>query len=968
MKSKILLGVVLGAAISCSAYFGFMHNNIGKFRLEHASEEEENEGGIGKAMRAKEASERRFEKLKDENGNFYSSYYQQAVQQANQMAASGNRAGLGLQWDELGPDNVGGRTRAILVDRRDVSHNTIYAGGVGGGMWKSTNRGNTWTKLNWPESNAIACIDQGLDGTIYIGTGEGLAQIGGSSLNSGTMGNGIYTLDANDQPVQMTSTATFSASGIDPNSPWAAVNRIACNPTNPDELFAATQGGLKRTIDRGVNWTDVTVPGIPGGSSAADIKWHKDGLNIFAVVGGNNDLIRSLNGGVSFERVLNSTNPGFPAGQGRMEVAVAPSDANTAYVSIATTSGATYGVFRTVDAGATWTTIGLKGALFDPFGSNNQGWYDNVIAVSPTDPNKVYLGGVDFYTWSNLSGWKLADAGLGSGEVNPYYIHPDKHAITLDPTNPDIMYVGCDGGVYRSDNALSAFPFPTHQVKNRGYNVTQFYSVAAALTGEVMGGTQDNGTQFIDRLGNTSATAESVFGGDGIYTDISHIDPRIFFAGIYFGQAMRSGNYGSSFDAFFDIKIDPQGHTQPSRCGAPQDQNAPFITPFQLCETKTATTGIKTVSRAADRDYAVGEQIEMESKVAKYKFNHTLTSAVNSGDTVTVLDPIKSRFFLTSNCGVFVTPDALDLSIIPRWYKLMNGMIGLANCYAQSTDGNILYVGTNAGRVYRFDNLNAKLDTTVYPTGNVVPVVYPIQAVTNWTVASGRSIEGISVDPNDPDHVAVAIAGFSNSNAPHVYERTAASGNTWNPLSTGLPNMPCYDIVISQHAGHIIVGSELGLWSWDGTTWNEENGGIGRVAVYRLREQELFENTCGTLYIGTHGRGLWRSTTLLNPACKTNVGIKEVTEDKTAITNLNLYPNPVSTNTTISLTLDYPGDVTLRVIDMPGRLVKELTFRKAAAGENKFELDASNLPAGNYIVAATVDGKRTQSKIMVVTK
>lgn len=965
MKSNLLLGSVLAIAVSCSAYFGYVqHNNPGKFRLENANEEE-NEGGINKSMRAKEASEHRFNRLKDENGNFYSTYYETAVKQANTF--NSNRAGLGLNWEELGPDNVGGRTRAILIDKRDAAHNTIYAGGVGGGMWKSTNRGNTWSRLNWNEGLAISCIDQAKDGAIYIGTGEGLAQISGSSLNSGSMGNGIYTLDANDNPVQITSTAAFSPTGLDDNSDWAAVNRIACNPLNENEMFAATQGGLKRTTDKGLTWTNVTVQGISAGQSAADVKWHPGGLVVFAAVGGNNDLIRSLNGGLSFDRITSATSPGFPGTQGRMEVAIAPTNEQVAYVSIATASGATYGVFRTADGGGTWTTIGLKGALFDPFGSNNQGWYDNVIMVSPGSENKVYLGGVDFYTWSDLSGWKLADAGLGAGNANPNYIHPDKHAITIDPANPDVMYVGCDGGIYRSDNAFSAFPFPNYVVKNRGYNVTQFYSVAAARTGEVMGGTQDNGTQYVNYLGNTRLSSEWVFGGDGIYTEISHIEPRVFFAGIYFGQAMRSANFGSSFDGFFDLKVDPTGDVQPSRCGGQKDQNAPFITPFFLGETKTALNGLKKVNFVADRDYTTGEQIELESNVAKYKFNYTLPGNVANGDTLAVIDPIKSRFLLTSNCGIFLTPDALDLSNIPRWYKLMNGMLGIANAASFSADGNTLWVGTSGGRVYKFTDFNARLDTASYSLGNNVTVLYTAQQTTSWQVVSGRSIEGISCDPNDPEHVAVAVAGFSASNQPHVYERTAASGNTWNALATGLPNMPCYDVVISANNANIIVGSELGIWSWDGAQWNEENNGLQRVPVYRLRELNLYNDGCPVLYLGTHGRGLWRSVTLTASGCRTNVSINDVKNDN-AISSLKLFPNPVKTVAKVSLTLDKASDVTIRVIDMPGRLVKEITFRDANAGENLFELDASNLPAGNYIVAATVNGVRTESKIMVVSK
>ncbi len=964
MKKQALLFVSLGSIIACSAFLWLQQPSLGEFRLES---KQENEGK--EATYAKEAMERRMEKLQDENGEFHASYYYNAIKQADQYKAAGIRSALGLQWDELGPDNVGGRTRAVLIDKRDASHNTVYAGGVSGGLWKSTDGASTWSRItSWNQWLAISCIAQGPgpDYTIYVGTGEGLSQISGTSFNSGSVGNGIYKL-VNDNPILITPDA-FTNNTVSTSSEWAAVNRIAVNPTDPSQIIAATQKGLYSSIDGGNVWNPITIPGVINGQSAADVKWSKDGINVFAAVGNNNKLVQSPNGGFTWNRITNINNPGFPTTQGRMEIAIAPSNSNIVYVSIATGTGQTYGVYRTENANSDtsrWVSIGNKGPLFDPFGSNAQGWYDNVIAVSPQDPNRVYLGGVDFFTWSDQAGWKLADAGLGSGNANPNYIHPDKHAITICEDDANLMYIGCDGGVYKSTNAYSAFPYPNYSVKNRGYNVTQNYSVAASPTGEVMGGAQDNGTNYINFNGNTRMASEMVLGGDGTYAEISHVSPRTFFGGIYFGANYRSANGGSSFDNFYDVKVDPQGFGEPSGCGGQQNANAPFISAFWLQETKHAANGGRSVNFKADRHYSAGETAMVKSATADFEFPYELSSDLDSGNSVTVTDPIRSRFLMNSNCGVWLTSDALNLSSIPKWYKLITNMSGTPTSVSYSADGDILFVGTSGGRVYRFPNFNIRCDTTSYPTGTTAGILYRNLTQYSFTAPTSRPLEGISVDPNDSNHVVTVCSGFTNSGTPHVFE-SFNGGTTWVADTAGLPNMPVYDVVVHD-ANTVIIGTELGIWSWDGSSWHEENNGMPRVPVYRLIEKPLYNDGCKVLYAGTHGRGMWRCATFAaNNGCTTTTSITDTKSPQ--VSNMSIFPNPVSSTARVSMVLDNHQDVTLRVFDMAGKLYKEITIRNTTEGENRFDLDASGLSNGTYILAATVGKLRTESKLFVVTK
>ena len=301
-------------------------------------------------------------------------------------------------------------------------------------------------------------------------------------------------------------------------------------------------------------------------------------------------------------------------------------------------------------------------------------------------------------------------------------------------------------------------------------------------------------------------------------------------------------------------------------------------------------------------------------------------------------------------------------------------MSGLAYSVSSSTDGSVVYVGTSGGRVYRFPNMNARCDTTSYPIGaNVLGVIYTSPTQYTSSVPTSRPIEGVSVDPNDNDHVVAVCSGFTSTGTAHVFESHNGGAN-WTPLTNGLPNMPVYDVVVHD-ANTIIIGSELGVWSWDGTSWNEENdaftqqggNGMPRVPVYRLIEKPLYNDGCKVLYAGTHGRGMWRCATFANNGgCNTVAAVNEV--KPSGISNLNVFPNPVSSNARIALSLDKPSDVTLRVFDMQGKLYKEVTMRNTTTGENLFDLDASGLSNGTYVLAATVDNIRTQSRLFVVSK
>jgi hypothetical protein len=179
--------------------------------------------------------------------------------------------------------------------------------------------------------------------------------------------------------------------------------------------------------------------------------------------------------------------------------------------------------------------------------------------------------------------------------------------------------------------------------------------------------------------------------------------------------------------------------------------------------------------------------------------------------------------------------------------------------------------------------------------------------------------------------------------------------------------MPVYSVVI--HDSHtFIIGTEFGIWSWDGSRWHEDNGNFERVPVYRMIERNLYTDGCKVLYLGSHGRGMWRSTTLTGGSCQTSVGTAVNNVKPNAITGLSVFPNPVRNTAKVSLNIDNSDNVALRVFDMTGKLLSEKSYKNVPAGQNLFDLDASGMSSGTYLVAATVGDTRTMSRLFVVTK
>jgi PKD repeat protein len=432
-------------------------------------------------------------------------------------------------WIPLGPNNLNsigwnpgiGRVNVVVVDPNNS--NTIYVGAPAGGCWKTTNAGNTWTPLTDHLSSlgvSGIAIDPTNSNIVYIATGDG----DGSDTYS------IGVLKSTDGG------ATWNTTGLNwTTSQSRSMRKIIIDPNNPNILFVATTHGLFRTVDAGANWQSVLS------GSIRDVELNPANSNtVYACT--NNLFFKSTTGGniTTFTAITN----GMPvAGDvGRLAIGVTPNDTNYIYVLASDDVDAGfYGLYRSTDGGNTFSlrtnTPNVFGYNTSGSDSGGQSWYDMALAVSPSNKNEVYTGGVNVWKSTNggatltaLSQWNWP---TGSFE----YVHADIHTLDFFGST---LFCGSDGGIFRSTNNGGTFTDITNGIQH-----SQFYRLGNSVTdaGIIMVGAQDNGCSLLK-----NGTWTHVTGGDGMECVVDYSNPNIMYSTSQYGNVYKSTNGGASFN------------------------------------------------------------------------------------------------------------------------------------------------------------------------------------------------------------------------------------------------------------------------------------------------------------------------------------------------------------------------------------------------------------------------------------
>jgi photosystem II stability/assembly factor-like uncharacterized protein len=565
---------------------------------------------------------------------------------ATATAASSEKAWPALAtWQPLGPGNIGGRTRTLFIHPDD--HQVMYCGGVSGGVWKTTDGGQWWRPLADDLSNitvnsmAMHPVDPEV---LYVGTGEGYfrEEVRGTWLP--LRGAGIFrTEDGGESWRQLPSTGSADFQ-------W--VNDLLTTARQPDRLYAATRSGVWRSEDRGETWERILESEEHGGCLDLALRTDTAADWLYAACGTLEQATvyrRVMSGGGEWEGVLSEP------GMGRTTLAIAPSDQRVIYALAASNLPGPDGhfeqgllaVFRSTAAGdaGSWQVrvdntdpVKLNTLLLaNPAAASyhdcgwysanrwiNMGWYANVIAVDPVDPEVVWAAGVDLFrsddggaSWGLASYWWLDDGWDA-------FAHADQHAIVFHPgyngTTNRRMLAANDGGVFITNDARAPVARGSNAVcdpnltgmrwrsLNHNLGITQFYhGVPFPGADTFIGGTQDNGTV----RGTDGAGQEGwlqVLGGDGGYVAVDPSDPDIVHAETQRFAFNKSVNGGYSFHSA------RSGVTEP-------DSAFLFITPFVMdpSQPRRLWAGghrIWRTDNAADRWQAASVSLSATAKVS----------------------------------------------------------------------------------------------------------------------------------------------------------------------------------------------------------------------------------------------------------------------------------------------------------------------------------------------------------------
>jgi photosystem II stability/assembly factor-like uncharacterized protein len=653
------------------------------------------------------------------------------LQRAREANGKSGALFASTMWESIGPGNQGGRIRAIAI--HPTRSGTFLVGAAAGGVWKTTDGGDTWQPTMDKES-AIAigslAFDHSDPNIVYAGTGENYPSSATLLINTPTyLGDGIFK--STDEGL------TWTHMGLDVAG---AVSKVAVHRQKPATVYAAVakqNGGFFRSTDAGATWTQTAMGDL---YDLAVNPQNSDELYIAH----SNSIRRSTDGGLTFTTVNNgiSTAAGV-----RFSVSISASSPSTLYVLAARGAGdenqEIAEIYKTTNRGDSWQ---LRTTLGEQF-FNNQGIYDNFIAVHPTNPDIVLAGGIDVYrTDDGGSSWENTTRVYTGGDV-----HPDQHTAVFDPLAPAVAILGNDGGVYTSVDAGINW---TRQ--SDGLEITQFYRMDVDQTRpfRVYGGTQDNGTSGSFGTSGFTRNWTHVLGGDGFWVVTDKRDPNWFYAEMYYGTLFR---------------INANNPNQRSRIddGIPSSDEGNWATPIAMSDAddRSLYSGRLNLWRSTDNgDRWTRLPVGVTTKLAAIGLSPTDANRIVVG-TVTGAVRASTDYGATWTSGRGVPPSCVtDIRFDPvapsRVYLTLSGF-GPTHVLRSDNDG------------VDWTNITSNMP--------------------------GIPVNAIEIDPVETNRLFIAtdVGVFFSPNG----------GDFWIPFNQGLPLAPISDLRIHRSSRYLVAAT-----------------------------------------------------------------------------------------------------------------------------------------------------------------
>ncbi|MCA8954344.1 MAG: hypothetical protein KDE27_32855 [Planctomycetes bacterium] len=482
--------------------------------------------------------------------------------------------GIGpFSWRAVGPTNIGGRTRCLLIHPTVPSR--MWAGAVSGGIWRTDDGGNTWVSVDDRMGNlAITSLvmDPSNPAVMYASTGEGFEPAEGVNLvNIAQMvaGAGIWkSLDGGVTWSHLPGTENLGN-----------INRLAIKPGSTDIVLAGCSGmppgfaaGVYRTANGGATWSVVLSLGSgsgPGPTCYQVLFDPNDTNRCVASVSEGNAPSYSVHYGSGSGQFWSRAQTGLRDSANRVELTYVPTQANTLLASVGTDTvgggNAPARVWRSTNHGRDWASLPSAGLV------GRQSWYDNAIWVDPTNANRMLVGMVTISRSIDGGNSFTVISNGGQGGNTP---HSDVHFFAHHPgyngSSVLEVFTCTDGGVYRAPNILTAGVGGGWQRRDQGFCTTQFYGAAGdGPTGRITGGTQDNGHLTIDSASTSNAIVTR--SGDGGFAAMDPTDPNYLYGEYVNLQIFRSTNGGAGSSYIYSGITDAGNATTTN-----------FIAPFVL--------------------------------------------------------------------------------------------------------------------------------------------------------------------------------------------------------------------------------------------------------------------------------------------------------------------------------------------------------------------------------------------------
>ncbi|MFK7737579.1 MAG: hypothetical protein AB8B50_16205 [Pirellulaceae bacterium] len=708
-----------------------------------------------------------------------------------QDSSPGVSSGLvsAMKFRNLGPALMSGRIGDIAID--PVDRSTWYVAASSGGVWKTTNAGVTFQPIfEGYGSYSIGCLalDPNDRFTLWVGTGEN------NSQRSVGYGDGLYKSTDGGQ--------SFKKVGLDSSE---HIGMIAVHPDDSDTVFVAAQGplwrsgddrGLYKTTDGGKSWKKVLdispdtgvneVHIDPSDPSVMYASSYQRRRHTWVLINGGPEsaVYKSTDGGETWKKASR----GLPGGdKGRIGLDISPVNPEVVY-AVVEAAGGQSGFYRSTNRGESWRR--MSSAV-----SGSPQYYQEIVAC-PHNVDRVYM----LDTYLQVS----EDAGASFSAVGESDKHVDNHALIVDPSDPEHLLIGCDGGLYETWDRGRTYDF------KQNLPLTQFYKVAVSTDKPffyVYGGTQDNATQ-----GGPSQTNNvhgirnedwfiTVF-GDGFDPAVDPEDPDTIYSQWQYGGLVRFNRKTGE-----RVDIRPQEPKEGPANRWNWDTGL-MISPH---DSKRIYYGSQILFRSDDRGdnwEAVSEDLTRQIDRNELK----VMGRVWGVDTV-------AKNASTSLYGTIV---AVDES------PLVEGLI---------------YVGTDDGRVQVTED-GGESWTAIDQFGSL-------------DVPEFGYINDIEADLHDPDTVYVAVNNHKRGDFKPYIVRSKDRGKNWDLISGTLPERGSVYTLKQDHskAGLMFCGTEFGCFATidGGEKWFELGSGIPTVAIRDIeiqREQDA-------LVLASFGRGFF---------------------------------------------------------------------------------------------------------------